>query len=187
MTQVFKNFKKARIEEERIYDECHRKLYYTSLRILNNTMEAEEVMHDTLLKYFSREEFSSSKERDCWLTRVCINLSIDRLRKRKVDESLINSEELKHNFINEESNEEYSFNGVTVSQVKEALLCLADGYRMILSLVLFEGYDYKEVAQITGLKEVSVRTQFVRGRARIIEELERNRRNYKREMDNGQF
>ena len=43
----------------------------------------------------------------------------------------------------------------------------------MLSLVLFEGYDYEEIAKITGLKEVSVRTQYIRGKARVIEELEK--------------
>lgn len=59
--------------------------------------------------------------------------------------------------------------------VKDVMQTLADGYRVILSLVLFEGYDYEEIAQITGIKEVSVRTQYIRGKARLIEELERRR------------
>jgi len=175
MNQLFATFRRAPSREEQVYDECHKRLYYTSMRILNNSMEAEEVMHDTLLKYFAREEFGTTKERDSWLTRVCINLSIDRLRKRKSVENLLHSEELKSSMTETESQEEYSFKGVTVSQVKEIIQTLAEGYRIILSLVLFEGYDYEEIAQITGLKEVSVRTQYIRGKARIIEELEKRK------------
>ena len=165
MTQIFKSFKHRRSKEEQIYDECHKKLFYISLRILNNSMEAEEVMHDTLLKYFSREEFNSINERDSWLSRVCINLSIDRLRKRKSNDNLMNSEELRNQSYDNDIYEDYSFKGISVNQVKEAINRLADGYRLVLSLVLFEGYDYEEIAQITGLKEVSVRTQFIRGKA----------------------
>lgn len=58
-------------------------------------MEAEEVMHDTLLKYFERDEFNTVKERDSWLSRVCINMSIDRLRKRKSIDNLLQSQDLK--------------------------------------------------------------------------------------------
>jgi RNA polymerase sigma-70 factor (ECF subfamily) len=57
--------------------------------------------------------------------------------------------------------------------VKSALNNLAAGYRLILSLSLFEGYDYEEIAQITELKEVTVRTQFIRGKARLREEIEK--------------
>jgi len=175
MNRIFGSSKRGVPREEQIYNECHKKLYYTSLRILNNTMEAEEVMHDTLLKYFAREEFDSQRERDSWLTRVCINLSIDRLRKRRSEDNLLKREELKGELEESDSYEEYSFKGVTVSMVKEALQALAEGYRVILSLVLFEGYDYEEIAQIIGVKEVSVRTQYIRGKARLIEELEKRR------------
>ncbi|MEZ7873705.1 MAG: RNA polymerase sigma factor [Bacteroidales bacterium] len=173
MTQIFKSFKQRKSTEEQIYEECHKKLYYTSLRILNNSMEAEEVMHDTLLKYFSRQEFNSIKERDSWLTRVCINLSIDRLRRRKANDIIIFSEDFKDQADDNDVYENYSFKGISANQVKEAINGLADGYRLVLSLVLFEGYDYEEIAKITGLKEVSVRTQYIRGKARVIEELEK--------------
>lgn len=165
--------------EEKIYDECHKRLYFTALRILNNSFDAEEVMHDTLLKYFSTEvKFSNSKERDRWLTRVCVNSSIDRLRKRGSVELVSLEKDFKSEDQSYSESEEYSYKGITVRMVKEALEKLADGYRVILSLNLFEGYDYEEIAQITQLKEVTVRTQFIRGKARLIEELESIKYNY---------
>ncbi|GAB1475025.1 sigma-70 family RNA polymerase sigma factor [Bacteroidota bacterium] len=159
--------------EEKIYDECHKRLYFTALRILNDSFDAEEVMHDTLLKYFSTEvKFSNNKERDRWLTRVCVNSSIDRLRKRGSVELVSLEKDFKSEDQSYSESEEYSYKGITVKMVKEALEKLADGYRVILSLNLFEGYDYEEIAQITQLKEVTVRTQFIRGKARLVEELE---------------
>ncbi len=164
--------------EEKIYDECHKRLYFTALRILNNSFDAEEVMHDTLLKYFSTEvKFSNNKERDRWLTRVCVNSSIDRLRKRGGVELVSLEKDYKSEEQNYSESEEYSYKGITVKMVKEAMEKLADGYRVILSLNLFEGYDYEEIAQITQLKEVTVRTQYIRGKARLIEELESFKQN----------
>ena len=159
--------------EERIYDECHKKLYFTALRILNNTFDAEEVMHDTLLKYFhGKDRFDNNKERDRWLTRVCINSAIDRLRKKGNVEFIKLEKDLRADEPTLPESEEYSYKGVTVTMVKEAMNRLADGYRIILSLNLFEGYDYEEIAQITQLKEVTIRTQFIRGKARLVHELE---------------
>jgi len=177
MNLLFKNFKKTPSREELIYEECHKSLFYTSFRILNNRMEAEEVMHDTLLKYFDREDFDTIRERNAWLKRVCINLSIDRLRKRKVEEGIFKSDELKNPVIENEYADNYSFKGISVDDVKNALNLLASGYRLVLSLLLFEGYDYEEIAQITGLKEASVRSQYIRGKARIVEILESKRSN----------
>ncbi len=143
-------------------------------------MDAEEIMHDTLLRYFKKGMvFQSKKERDNWLKRVCINLSIDKLRKYKSEAILLNSLELKSEKIDTEAAESFNFKGITVDQVKTALNNLAAGYRLILSLHLFEGYDYEEIAQITQLKEVSVRSQYIRGKARLIEEIlaSKNRNN----------
>lgn len=168
--------KRERKSEDAIYEECHKRLYYTSLRIVNNSMDAEEIMHDALLKYFRKGMvFQSIKERNSWLTRVCINLSIDRLRKNKYETFRLNSKELEAEEIDEEKVESYNFKGVTVDQVKRALKSLAPGYRLILSLYLFEGYDYEEIAQITQLKEVSIRSQYIRGKARLIDEIKSQR------------
>lgn len=164
-------------EQEKIYQECHRRLYFTALRILNNSFEAEEVMHDTLLKFFAREEkFLTTKERDGWLTRVCVNQAIDTLRKRASHEMTVLERDIKEQ--EDSDNEEYSYKGVTADMVKSALNNLAAGYRLILSLSLFEGYDYEEIAQITELKEVTVRTQFIRGKARLKEEIEKIKSNH---------
>ena len=90
---------------------------------------------------------------------------------------MFKSEELKNPVIENEYVENYSFKGISVEDVKNALNSLASGYRLVLSLLLFEGYDYEEIAQITGLKEASVRSQYIRGKARIVEILESKRNN----------
>ena len=46
----------------------------------------------------------------------------------------------------------------------KALASLPDHYRAVLSLHLFEGFDYQEIAQITGAKESSIRSLYMRGR-----------------------
>ncbi|MBO7249010.1 MAG: sigma-70 region 4 domain-containing protein, partial [Bacteroidales bacterium] len=43
-----------------------------------------------------------------------------------------------------------------------------DGYRAVLSMILFEGFDYEEVAQIMEVKESTVRSQYMRGKERLI-------------------
>ncbi|MBR7157761.1 MAG: sigma-70 family RNA polymerase sigma factor, partial [Bacteroidales bacterium] len=57
----------------------------------------------------------------------------------------------------------------SVDSIKKALLLLPDGYRLILSLHLFEGYDYEEISQITGLKESSISSQYLRAKKRLTE------------------
>ncbi len=184
MKLSFKSFKNnKRAEQERIYDQCHRRLYFTALRILNNQFEAEEIMHDTLLKYFSIEkQFDTTKERDCWLSRVCINMAIDLIRKRKVENEkleIIGAEHAVEFSFQPQDYEQFNLKGVTPLMIKEAMKNLSEGYRTVLSLNLFEGYDYEEISQILGVKEVSVRTQFLRGKARLISQIQSLKENPK--------
>jgi len=174
MELFFSKIRINRSKEEALYNECHRTLYFTSLRILNNSMDAEEVMHDTIIKYLRRdEEIENRQEREAWMKRVCINLSIDRLRKNRSFSNMIDKIEKSDDTVDGIPiyEDDFNYKGITVGIVKQSMSNLPDGYRLVLSLHLFEGYDYEEIAQIMGVKEVSVRTQYIRGKAKLIEEI----------------
>ena len=57
----------------------------------------------------------------------------------------------------------------SVQQVKMALQTLAPGYRVVLSLYFFEGYDLEEIASILQAKPASVRVQFMRAKRKLLE------------------
>jgi RNA polymerase sigma factor (sigma-70 family) len=140
-------------------------------------MQAEEVMHDTLLRFFETDiVFPSERDRDKWMTRVCINLSLDQLRKNKTEENIFVLDNM--SFFEEEvvsqtdeQKDAFSFRGITPKQIRKGIENLAEGYRIIMTLFLFDGYDCEEIAQITGLKESSVRSQYVRGKMKLIAQL----------------
>lgn len=142
-------------------------------------MDAEEIMHDTIIRYLEiGKDFESKENRNAWMRRVCINLSIDRLRKKRTMTDFLEGYDLQKNIVEEESNinDDFSYNGVTVDMVKDAIACLPDGYRLILSLHLFEGMDYEEIAQITSLKTASIRSQYIRGKAKLLKDLTEKRK-----------
>jgi len=57
--------------------------------------------------------------------------------------------------------------GHQVARIKQGLAQLAPGYRTILSLSLFEGYDFEEIASILSLHPSSVRSQYTRARRKL--------------------
>ena len=67
--------------------------------------------------------------------------------------------------------EEIPIEGIEVTQVQQALQSLEEPYRLILNLVLLEGLDYEEISAFTGKKEVTLRSIYSRGRAKLIERL----------------
>jgi RNA polymerase sigma-70 factor (ECF subfamily) len=56
-----------------------------------------------------------------------------------------------------------------VKTVQKAIQELPDGYRVVLSLYLLEGYDHKEIAQIMGISESTSKTQYLRAKQKIVD------------------
>ena len=59
-------------------------------------------------------------------------------------------------------------------EIKKAIYDLPEGYRVVLSLILLEGYDHEEVSAILNISNATSRTQYHRAKKRLIELLKRN-------------
>lgn len=152
-----------------IYDAHSVRLYNLSLRILGEGADAEEVMHDTLLQYHEISRRDEINDVSKWLSSVCIRKSIDRLRKRHrymdfleryAEQDCLYEPDVRADEV------EYS-----VAKIKDAMASLPDQYRLVLTLHLFEGYDYQEISQITQTKESTIRTLYMRGRRKLADKL----------------
>ena len=166
--------KKAQFEIYRLY---YKSMYNSSLRIVNVTEEAEDIMQESFLTAFRNlKSYSGEVSFGSWLKKIVINRSLDVLRKRKVL-----FEEL-HAELPVANEQESEVESISVEEVKSAINSLSDGYRTILSLILLEGYDHEEVSEILGIKNVTSRTQFSRARQRLKEILTENRRKQMKEV-----
>ena len=58
-----------------------------------------------------------------------------------------------------------------VEKVKEAIERLPDGYRVILSLYLLEGYDHDEIGEILSITSSTSRSQLSRAKQKLVGEL----------------
>jgi len=58
-----------------------------------------------------------------------------------------------------------------VDHVRKAVEKLPEGYRIVFSLYLLEGYDHKEIAEILGVSESTSKSQFLRAKLKIKEML----------------
>ncbi len=159
-----------------IYKLYYKAMFNTSLRIVCDTMEAEDIMQEAFLSAFEKiETYSGTVSFGAWLKKIVINRSLDALNKRKAVFEDIES----HFGIRDESDEE-TFRSeeidVRVEEVKEVIGKLPDGYRVILSLYLLEGYDHDEIAEIMSITSSTSRSQLSRAKQKLIGELNGNRK-----------
>ena len=156
-----------------LYDRYSRRLFHTALRIVGDAMEAEEAMQDAFLKFARMRSCPQTAHQiEAWLVKTCVRGAIDRLRRRRKRASFLS--ELSESGWSELLDDSAGEAAVRVARIKAGLNELPDGCRLILSLCLFEGYDYAEIAEITGLKTSSVRSQYTRAKGKLLEKLQRD-------------
>jgi RNA polymerase sigma factor (sigma-70 family) len=154
-----------------IYKLYAKAMFNISFRIVNQHAEAEDVIQEAFLDAFVRiKEFRAETTFGLWLKQIVINKSISCLRKRKME--LVPIDEVDVAEAPEEDEEALE---LKVEQVKQAIAMLPDGYRVVLSLYLFEGYDHEEIAHIMNISENTSRTQFMRGKQKLHRLLEKKR------------
>ncbi len=150
----------------RIYKLYYKAMYNTSLRIVNDTMEAEDIMQEGFLQAFQRiHSYTGVGSFGSWLKRIMINKSLDAIRKRK---NLVSMEDetLEIPDIHEENREEEI--RLKVAEVKEAINELPEEYRVIINLFLLEGYHHEEISEILHITNNLSRTRFVRAKQKVL-------------------
>lgn len=132
-------------------------------------MEAEDVMQESFLKAFQKiESYKGEVSFGAWLKRIVVNRSLDFLKKKKVQ-----FEEIEER-TTQLANYQMETKEVDTKALKKAIMNLPDGYRIVLSLYLIEGYDHEEISQILGISNASSRTQLLRAKKKLRQMLKEN-------------
>jgi len=157
--------RKAQFEIYKLY---YRSMYNTCIRIVGVPEDAEDVMQEAFLSAYSKiNTYSGKVSFGAWLKRIVINKSLDLLKSRK--QILISVEEADLDLKEEVKNDETDFEKISMESIRNAIQSLPDGYRIVLSLYLVEGYDHEEIAQILGISGSTSRSQYTRARQKLIE------------------
>ncbi len=155
-----------------LYKLYYKAMYNTSLRIINDSMEAEDIMQESFLSAFEKiETYQGKVSFGAWLKRIVINDSLDVLKKKKVQFETIDDLALNIEDKNKTHGEENI--NVKIDDAKEAINQLPDGYRVVLSLYLIEGYDHEEIGEILGISSSTSRSQYTRAKQKLLEQLKK--------------
>jgi len=147
-----------------LYKLYYRPMFSICMRLLNNATEAEDVMQEAFLNAFTKiDSYKGEVSFGAWLKRIVINRSLDYLKKRKVKFEEINEK------INHLPDYQMEIKEVKMEVIKDAIQNLPDGYRVVLSLFLIEGYAHEEISEILGISNSNSRTQYLRAKNKLRE------------------
>ena len=123
---------------------------------LHNMSDAEDILQESLIQFLKTQpELTDPVKEKAWMLRVAGNLSKNRIKYNK----LRLTDELQESLASDQRDD--------LSYVWEAVKQLPDKYREVVHLFYYEGYATKEIADILGRNESTVRSDIKRGRERL--------------------
>jgi RNA polymerase sigma-70 factor (ECF subfamily) len=166
----------------------HRRVYGLCYRFTGNPADAEDMTQDVFLKIYSNlDRFDTGRgSLQVWITTMTRNLLVDNFRRTRnlrstgsLDEGWESIEELKpidRLTASGPSPHESAAQKELAKMVQDALARVSVDLREAVILRDLQDMDYKEIAQILGIPEGTVKSRISRGRAELARLLERNKR-----------
>lgn len=154
-----------------IYQLYSRSMFNICCRMMNNSADAEDMLQEVFIEAFGRlTSFRFESTFGAWLKRITINKCINELKRRKVQLEY-RDQPFAEDLVDGDASEAIDFE-LSVERIKHAMGLLPDGYRVVFSLYMLEGYDHEEIAGILGISESTSKTQLMRARKKIVEILQ---------------
>lgn len=151
-------------------------MYNVCLRIVNHEAEAEDVLQEAFIDAFGHiNTFRGQSTFGAWLKQIVVNRAINHLRGRRLELVSLESNQFgedesadRADWADTEPHDEDDIQ-LEVERVRQGIQQLPEGYRVVLSLYLFEGYDHEEISNVLSISETTSRTQYLRGKKRLLE------------------
>ncbi len=160
-TLISEAIKNNAIAQRTLYERYSKAMFNTCLKMMHNDDEAKDTLQDAFIKAFTKlDSFDHNSTFGAWLKRIVINTCLNQINKNK-----------KMIFVEEEQqttlDTDYYDSELKVELIQKAIPQLADGYRQIISLYLFEGYDHTEISKILNISVSTSKSQYSRAKKKL--------------------
>lgn len=131
--------------------------------MVKNELDAEDLLQNSFVDVFTKlHTFRSQSTIGAWIKRIVVNNCINFLKKRR-----LNFEMLDDRLEVKETTAASSEPQFSVEAINKAIFALPDGYRVVFSLYMIEGYDHQEIAAILGVSVATSKSQYSRAKKKL--------------------
>ncbi len=159
MNKIILQNKKENISLSGLYEKYSEDIFKYSFSILKDMEEAKDAVQEVFVRYAKSED---SFRNDCsyksWLLIITRNYCFNRIKNKNY-----NSEDIDGDDFNESYSPDYDMQ----ISLKEALMKLPEEYNELIYLKEYEGFSYKEIAEITKLSPENVKIKLFRARQEL--------------------
>lgn len=153
---------------ERLQD-CSRLAFRVALGVLRNTADAEDVAQEAFVRAYRNFHRLRDRERfRAWLVRIAWRLAIDHRRSaiRRERRELVAMESPPAQTV-----EDIAASSEFQARLGRALGALPDKLRQVVILAAIEGQDMREVSELLGVPEGTVKSRLFKARRKLAEML----------------
>lgn len=162
-------------------------VYFTMLKMVNNTDDADDLTIEAFGKAFNRlEQYSPTYAFSTWLFKIASNNCIDFIRKKRVKvtsiDTGITNDDGEVLFFDAQSNtldpEETIMQNQKVVHMRELVSKLKPRYRVLVEKRYFEELSYEEISEELDLPLGTVKAQLFRARDFLANMMEKTKDNF---------
>lgn len=170
----------AVLGNRRAFDELVRR-HQSSVRrfflhqTLGNEALSDDLAQDTFIKaYTNISKFRGLSSFQTWLMRIAYNVFYDYCRKMSNEQLVMSNanEEMKN--VSAAHSSFITSNSSLKMDIYQALSLLKDDERTCITLQLIDGYDIAKIADITQMKQGTVKSHLSRGKEKLANYLKEN-------------
>ncbi len=149
------------------------------MRYASDVNEAKDMMHDGFIKVFvNMSGFKFKGSLEGWVKRILVNNALDTIRNNK----RFIATEIEEVFGQEEPNDPFGISDEEIIQADARLIVeliqqLPRMARVVVNLIVFEGYSHQQVADELGISVSSSKSTYSRARQKIRTLFYENRMN----------
>ncbi|TAD99716.1 MAG: RNA polymerase sigma factor [Bacteroidetes bacterium] len=157
-----KGDRKAQYE---VYRQYAKAMFNICVRIIGREDEAEDVLQEAFLKAFSKiDTYKGTSAFGAWLKKIVVNEAINYVKTKKM--AFMSIEDSGFD-VQEESKLDEMQLVMQIEQIRKAIQLLPDGFRIVFSLYLLEGYDHNEISDILGISVSTSKSQYNRAKVKL--------------------
>lgn len=167
---------------EKLVRQYDRQIFRTAQHITQNREDAEDITQDVFLKAYRKlDQFQGNSKFSTWLTRIAVNESLMRLRKRKTNRTVSMDQDVQtdegsipRDFADWTPDPEQQYGTSELGDILQRTIAgLSPGFRTVFTLRDIENLSTEETAQALGLSVPAVKSRLLRARLQLRERLSR--------------
>jgi RNA polymerase sigma factor (sigma-70 family) len=131
--------------------------------------DAEDILQDGFIKMFTKiHQYDDKGPFEAWVRKIIVNTAINFIsRNKRYTGELLYTEGI----VETDGDENLAISKLGANELLALIGQLPSGYKTVFNLVAIDGYKYNQVAEMLKITESTARSQYMRARRILIQQI----------------